>query len=50
MSDPYETRRPWPYWAKQQKETLDRLGLTDEWEAKMTRKQEIERLIEEAGA
>jgi len=46
MSDPYETRRPWPYWAAMQKETLDKMGFTDEWRDRMTRKQEIERLIE----
>uniref|UniRef100_A0A6H2A383 Uncharacterized protein n=2 Tax=viral metagenome TaxID=1070528 RepID=A0A6H2A383_9ZZZZ len=45
MSDPYETRRPWPNWAAIQKETLGNLGFTDQWEAKMTRKQELERII-----
>ena len=44
MSDP-RTRQPLAYWQNQQKETLDKLGLTDEWRDKMTRKQEIERAI-----
>lgn len=45
MNDPYETRRPKEYWANMQKEALDDLKFTDEWEAKMTRKQELKRSV-----
>ena len=31
MSNPYETRRPLPYWAAIQQEILDNLGFDETW-------------------